>query len=324
MISNPVTAIAHPNIALIKYWGDVDITLHIPANGSISMNLDELFTRTCVAFDSGLKKDEFILDGKEMGGLSLDRVTIHLDHIRNLAKTETFARVESWNNFPMSAGIASSASGFAALSLAASRAAGLQLDETGLSRLARRGSGSACRSVPGGFVEWQAGKSDQESYALSIAPAKHWDIVDCIVVVSEEEKQTSSREGHSIAHTSVLQPARIEDTPRRLESCRSALMEQDFEMLAKVVEQDSNLMHSVMMTSNPPLIYWLPETLAVILAVKALRMNGIQACYTIDAGPNVHVLCPEEDAKEVYQRMIEVRGVKKVLICHPGGPAVIE
>lgn len=101
-------------------------------------------------------------------------------------------------------------------------------------------------------------------------------------------------------------------------------MEQDFEMLAEVVEQDSNLMHAVMMTSKPPLIYWLPETLAVIQAVNAMRMDGIRACYTIDAGPNVHVLCPEEDAQVVYQRMVEVGGVKKVLACHPGGPAVIE
>jgi diphosphomevalonate decarboxylase len=232
--------------------------------------------------------------------------------------------VESWNNFPMSAGIASSASGFAALSLAASRAAGLQLDEISLSRLARKGSGSACRSIPGGFVEWQAGKSDQESYAFSIAPSNHWDIVDCIVVVSEEEKHTSSRKGHSIAHTSALQSARLADTAKRLESCRRAVIEQDFKMLAEVVEQDSNLMHAVMMTSQPPLIYWLPETLAVILAVKAMRNKDIRACYTIDAGPNVHVLCPEEDSQVVYKRMVDIRGVKKVLICHPGGPAVIE
>ena len=133
-----------------------------------------------------------------------------------MAGIPTYARVESQNNFPTGAGLASSASGFAALSLAASQAAGLELDEKDLSRLARTGSGSACRSIPGGFVEWQAGSNDEDSYAYSIAPPNHWDIVDCVALVSQDEKTVSSTSGHSLASTSILQPSRLADAPRRL------------------------------------------------------------------------------------------------------------
>jgi diphosphomevalonate decarboxylase len=140
------TAIANPNIAFIKYWGDKDPMLRIPANGSLSMNLSNLQSRTTVSYDSTLERDELILDRKVPDDLAVERVTRFLDHVRHLAGISYYARVESENNFPTGSGIASSASAFAALSLAASKAAGLQLDERSLSRLARRGSGSACRS----------------------------------------------------------------------------------------------------------------------------------------------------------------------------------
>ncbi len=154
----------------------------------------------------------------------------------------------------MGAGIASSASAFAALALAASAAAGLKLSEKDLSRLARRGSGSACRSIPGGFVEWQAGQDDDTSYAVSIAPPEHWALVDCIAIVSQEHKPTGSAEGQALAHTSLLQAARLADAPRRLEICRRAILDRDFAAFAEVVELDSNLMHAVMMTSSSPLV----------------------------------------------------------------------
>ena len=170
------TAIAHPNIAFIKYWGDIDPELRIPANGSISMNLDGLYTRTTVSFDPELPRDEFRLGGDLITGFRHERVTKFLEHVRQISGMQAYARVESENNFPSGTGIASSASAFAALSLAASSAAGLQLDERDLSRLARRGSGSACRSVPGGFVEWQPGNEDTNSFATSLASADHWNM----------------------------------------------------------------------------------------------------------------------------------------------------
>ncbi len=154
MKANTATALAHPNIAFIKYWGDIDPSMHIPANGSISMNLQELYTRTRVSFDPALEHDQFSLNGCEVEDVALRRVSDFLDYVRQMVGITIFASVESHNNFPVGTGIASSASGFAALSLAASKAAGLNLDERALSRLARTGSGSACRSIPSGFVEW--------------------------------------------------------------------------------------------------------------------------------------------------------------------------
>jgi diphosphomevalonate decarboxylase len=313
------TAIAHPNIAFIKYWGDKDPQLRIPANGSISMNLDGLYSRTKVSFDPSLARDELRLGGEFVTGIRHDRVTNFLDHVRQMSEIKDYARVESENNFPSGTGIASSASAFAALSLAASSAAGLQLDEKALSRLARRGSGSACRSVPEGFVEWQAGDEDADSFAFSFAPPDHWDLNDCIAVVSHEHKETGSREGHALAETSLLQASRVADTPRRLDLCRMAILKQDFEAFAEIVELDSNLMHAVMMTSRPQLLYWLPATLAVIQAVRELRSRGTPVCYTIDAGPNVHVLTQGDHAPAVIANLINIPGVSKVLSARPGG-----
>ena len=318
------TASAHPNIALIKYWGDVDSCLHLPANGSISMNLAGLTTRTKVSFDPSLPQDQFTLNDVPTIGEALDRVGRLLNRVRQLAGITTFARVESQNNFPADAGIASSASGFAALSLAASRAAGLKLNEKDLSRLARTGSGSACRSIPGGFVEWQAGYIDEDSYAYSIAPPEYWDLVDCIALVSREEKHISSSLGHSLAAASLLQAGRVADAPHRLNMCREAINRRDFGALADIVELDSNLMHAVMITSTPTLLYWLPGTVAIMHAVRGWRNEGIPVCYTIDAGPNVHVMCPGEQAEKITERLGQLPGVIQVLTARPGGAARLE
>lgn len=323
MTNSFASAIAHPNIALIKYWGDRIPELHIPANSSISMNLQELYTETSVTFDHSLHQDELNLNGHVGEGELLERLCRFLDHVRHLAGISAFARVNSQNNFPMAAGLASSASGFAALGLAASTAAGLQLDETQLSRLARLGSGSACRSIPAGFVEWQAGQDDHDSYASSIAPPDYWALVDCIALVSPEQKLTSSILGHALADSSPLQHDRLVDAPRRLSLCREAILERDFSKLSRVVEQDSNLMHAVMMTSTPPLIYWQPATLTVMHAVLSWRQDGLPVCYTIDAGPNVHVLTLSAQVDQVLERLRQLKGVEQVLVAHPGGQAVL-
>jgi diphosphomevalonate decarboxylase len=315
------TAQASPNIAFIKYWGNRDAVLRIPANGSISMNLEGLETRTMVTFDANLRQDQLTLNGQPANEEARRRVSSLLDQVRLMAGINLGAQVESRNNFPTGAGIASSASAFAALSLAASAAAGLQVDERERSRLARRGSGSACRSVPGGFVEWRAGTDDESSYAYSLAPAKHWDLVDCVAVVSHAHKPTGSTQGHALAESSPLQAARVASAAGRLEACRNAIVQRDFAALAAVAELDCNLMHAVMMTSQPPLLYWQPATLAIMHAVQEWRAGGLPVFYTIDAGPNVHVLCPAEASPEVTGRLRQIEGVKKVLNAHPGGPA---
>jgi diphosphomevalonate decarboxylase len=317
------TAQAFANIAFIKYWGNRDNILRLPMNGSISMNLDGLHTRTTVSFQPSLPFDELIINGHEIRGAGLDRISYLLDIIRGMADVYDQAEVMSENNFPSGAGIASSASAFAALSLAGSKAAGLGLSEPELSRLARRGSGSASRSIPAGFVEWQAGTSDEDSFAFSIAEPDHWNLVDCIAIVSASHKKTGSTEGHFIASTSPLQAARVADAPRRLEICRKAILERDFTAFASIVELDSDMMHSVMMTSTPALHYWKPASLDVMHCVRQWRMDGIPVCYTVDAGPNVHVICTETEASIVEKRLREIKGVENVLVARVGGPATI-
>ena len=315
------SAIAHPNIAFIKYWGNRDDALRLPLNGSISMNLSGLESRTTVQFDEALEHDTFELNGEFQSSASLQRVSQFLDYVRRLVGSTSYARVSSTNNFPTGAGIASSASAFAALALAASKAAGLDLDQKDLSRLARLGSGSACRSVPDGFVEWLPGEADAGSYAISIAPKDHWDLVDAVAVVSQEHKPIGSTSGHKLAHTSPLNAQRVLDAPERLKNCRDALLERDFAGFADVVELDSNYMHAVMRTSNPPLVYWEPATEVLLWQVWQWRKQGHAVCATVDAGPNVHVLALKNELEWVKDALVELPGVKKVLIGEPADGA---
>lgn len=321
MSTHTATALAHPNIAFIKYWGNRDEVLRIPQNGSISMNLAGLHTHTRVSFDPALEEDTFTLNNQPQTGSSLDRVSKFLGLVRAKADKPWHAKVESANNFPTGAGIASSAAAFAALALASSTALGLELSEVQLSALARRGSGSACRSIPAGFVEWLPGTNDHDSYAVSLAAPSHWDLVDCIAIMRETHKRTGSSEGHLLASTSLLQPARVTSAPDRLLFCRQALLARDFDSLAVVVELDSNLMHAVMMTSLPPLFYWEPASIEIMKSVPEWRKEGLAACYTLDAGPNVHVLCTTADAAEIKSRLEQIPGVIRVLTATPGNGA---
>ncbi|NDJ36984.1 MAG: diphosphomevalonate decarboxylase [Chloroflexi bacterium] len=315
------TARAHSNIAFIKYWGNRNENLRLPVTGSISMNLAGLDTTTTVEFDETLADDRLLLNGEEQTGAALDRVSGHLDYIRAMAGFKQRAYVESENTFPAGAGIASSASAFAALTLAACDAAGLDLDERTLSMTARLGSGSASRSVPGGFVAWWAADRHEDSYAETIAPPEHWDLVDVVAIVSTEHKAVGSTGGHRLAPTSPLQTGRIADAERRLAACRQAILERDFEAFAEVVEHDALMMHAVMMTSQPALIYWTPDTLRLIEAARAWRADGMPVCFTIDAGPNVHLMTPAAYADSVAAMAAALPGVLSVRRADPGGPA---
>jgi diphosphomevalonate decarboxylase len=315
------SAVAFSNIAFIKYWGDYDSFLRLPANGSVSMNLADLFTRAQVTFKDDLMQDTLSINGEPVNGLALERVALFLDLVRQLAGKHLYAEVVSSNNFPLGAGMASSAAAFAALSLAATHAIRLELTEKDLSRLARHGSGSACRSIPGGFVVWKPGCDDQESYAYSLAPAEHWDLTDCIAMVKTTPKRISSTQGHRLADTSVLQTSRVNDAPRRLELCCKAILERDFSLLAEVIELDSNLMHAVMMTSTPPIFYWEPSSIEIMKTVPEWRGEGLAVAYTLDAGANVHVICESHIAELIKIRLEDIQGVSQVLTSRPGGPA---
>jgi len=319
------TAIACANIAFIKYWGQRDAELNLPANSSLSMNLDRLTTVTTVEFSPDYDADVIILDGREERGESRQRIVAHLDRVRAMARLRARARVISENSFPTGAGLASSASGFAALSLAASKAAGLELSERELSILARFGSGSACRSIPGGFSEWTAGTSSEDSFAKQIAPPEHWDLRDVIAIVSRAHKRVGSTEGHIRAPTSHFYQARVASVADRLAEAKAALLEKDLASLGPLIEEDAVSMHAVMMTSRPPIYYWLPSSIQLIHEVQNWRAERLEAYFTFDAGPNVHLICQAADQAEVERRLESIEGVLEVIVSGPGpGARVIE
>jgi diphosphomevalonate decarboxylase len=317
------TARGSANIAFIKYWGNLDEHLRLPVNSSLSMNLDGLYAETTVEWRDNLDSDSLVLNGQAAPEPARLRVSAHLDAIRERTGIHGHAEVISSNNFPMGAGIASSAAAFAALTVAAVRAAGLSLSERVLTTLARLGSGSASRSVPTGLVEWHTASTHEDSFAESIAPPEHWELIDVIAIVSSDHKTVGSREGHQSANSSDLQVARVAGAAKRLEVCKDAILNRDFAVLADVVEHDSNLMHAVMMTSRPPLFYWLPTTLTVMDQVRRWRADGLRVCYTLDAGPNVHCICIRNEADIVSERLRRVSGVVDVRVAGVGGPTIV-
>ncbi len=306
-MNRKVTAIAHPNLALVKYWGKADERLNIPANASISVNLGSATTITSVAFSPDQDADIVVINGQDAAQGAYRRVVRHIDRVRDLAGISARASVESTNDFPASAGIASSASAFAALSLAAARAAGLNLSQRELSILARKGSGSACRSIPDGFVEWIAGTDDASSYACELAPADHWDIAITTAIIDVQPKDVPSSEGHRLAKTSPFYGARLAQLPRTLEIVRQSLLNKDFRAFGQAVEREAISMHAIAMTARSEqddwlsgVYYWQPATMGLIQAVQRWRRDGLEVYLTIDAGPNVHLLC-----EAMYQKDLE-------------------
>jgi diphosphomevalonate decarboxylase len=291
------TAFAPVNVALIKYWGKEDGDLRLPANSSLSVNLTNLGTTTTVEWDENLTRD-----------LADARMIKHLDRVRKLARIDLKARVETKNNFPSGAGLSSSASGFAALTLAAVAAAGLKLAEKDLSRLARLGSGSACRSIPGGWVEWNKG-SDQTSYGKTIFPANYWDLRVLVVILSTEKKRVSSTAGQEGAATSPLYQQRINNIDVKIAKIKNAIKARNFTFLGEIMEADCLNMHAVMKTQTPPLNYWLPETVRVMEAVKRWRVEGLQSYFTINTGQNVFVFCEAKNEDKLVDKLSKLEGV---------------
>ncbi len=315
------TAKAHTNIALIKYWGKRNEKLILPTNSSLSLTLDGFYTVTTTEFRDDLSKDVFILNGKEVEGEAYERVSSYLDLIRSYSKTERYAHIDSTNEVPTAAGFASSASGFAALAASATKALGLQLDDKELSILTRQGSGSACRSIYGGFVEWQMGEKEDgsDSYGVPIASENYWDVRMAGVVLTAKTKKVSSRSGMKrTVDTSPYYSGWLASVPNDLENIKEAIREKDFEKLGSIAEANCLKMHATTLAANPPFTYWLDSTVRVMHAVQQLREEGIPAYFTIDAGPNVKVLyLPESEAK-VAAALKSIPGVTDVILSKPG------
>jgi diphosphomevalonate decarboxylase len=322
----PSTAQAQPNIALIKYWGKRDAALNLPASGSLSLTLASLWTRTRVEFDPALARDELRLNGAKHPA-ALERVTASLDLLRARANTGCRARVETVNNFPTSAGLASSASAFAALVVAASDALGLDLDRQTLSVLARRGSGSAARSIFGGFATMNAGQREDglDAFAEFLLAPEQWPLTVVIAVTSREAKSVSSSVGMELSRrTSPFYADWLAGAEEDLATARAAVLARDFAALAAVSEHNCLKMHAVMLATRPALLYWNSATVACLHRIRALRdVDGLDVFFTIDAGPQVKAVCFPADADRVAATLRELPGVETVLISPLGEGARI-
>ena len=321
------TAVARPNIALVKYWGKADRAGNLPVTGSLSMTLDGFATRTTVTRCPELATDEMALDGLPASPLVLARTMDFVDLVRVSAQADDRVRIVTENNFPTASGLASSASGFAALALALSRVFELPTDPWTVGALARRGSGSAPRSLLGGLVLYRPDEGDGSKDSLvQLCPAVAWDLRMVVAVTSNQAKTVGSGEG--MEHTRTTSPyflAWVEHNRELLKEGRSAVSARDLEALGEVAEASCFAMHASMLASRPPLLYWNSATLGAIQAVRELRAGGIGAWASIDAGPHVKVLCSGNDGAAVATRLAEVEGVCEVREERPGaGAEVVE
>lgn len=313
------TAVAPANLAFVKYWGARDLQRAVPRHPSVSMTLSRCRSR-CTASARPEGGDE-VLTADEDGALDVAAedfsapVLRHVERLRRLAGGGPPLRVATRNNFPTGAGLASSASGFAALTMVCSRVFGLEPSAGERSVWARSsGSGSAARSTLGGYVQWPASGDDMEGPARQLAPPEHWDLRDVVALVDPGEKEVSSREGHRRAGTSPHYRRRLELVPDRIDEVRAAIRDRDLGRLGPVLETEAVELHLVAMSSRPPVFYWSPGTLRVMEAVRSLRSDrGAGAYCTIDAGPNVHVVCEPEDEEGVVERLRKLPPVREVL-----------
>jgi diphosphomevalonate decarboxylase len=308
------TAVAHPNIALIKYWGKRDFERNIPAVGSLSITLDGLTTTTSVFFDTELGEDEFLLGGRaasEMAG----RVTRCLDLVRERVGVRTRARVESNNDFPTAAGLASSASGFVALVTAADAALGADIPQVELADMARRASGSAARSIFGGFVELRlTPDGPRPTETRQILEPSAWPLRVAVAVTETGPKEIGSTEGMvRTERTSPYYEGWVNSSEDDLAEARGAIARRDFEALADVSESSCLKMHAVMLSARPGLVYWNGATVECIRRVRELRANGVPVFFTIDAGPQVKAVCAPEAFDRVAAELAEAEGVQQVL-----------
>ena len=310
------TATAPSNIAFIKYWGKKDEKLKLPENGSISMNLDNLTTTTTVEFDSKYKKDLIIINNK-IDSKESDRVIGQLNLVRKEANIFEKAKVVSNNNFPDGTGLSSSASGFAALTLAAVKAAGLNLNEKELSILARQGSGSACRSIPDGFVEWLDGSTSDSSYARSLYPQNYWKIVDVVAIVSQEKKDISSTAGQQLVTTSPFFSARLSRIKEKISRFKKILKDKNFTELGELIEEEAIELHTIMLTSKPSLIYWLPETVKLMKEVKKWRSDGLEEYFTVNTGQDIHLIIEEKNTERLVKKLKNIGEIKNIIINRP-------
>lgn len=324
------TAIAPSNIAFTKYWGRKNEKLRIPDNGSVSMCLSDLLTTTTVEFSPNYKADSFTLlrDNSKVASrkahlsarIDLDpsiRVFAHLDHIRKLAGINLKAKVVSQNNFPSSTGLSSSASGFAALTVAAATAAGLKLTEKQLSILARQGSGSACRSIPSWFVEWIDGNTNETSYAKQIFPPTYWKIADVVAVISSHKKEVPTSKGQQTATSSPFMKTRLAQMPQKNQLLKKLIKTKNFTKFGELIEAEALELHTIMMTQNPPLIYLEPNSIMLMKLCQQWRTEGLPVYFTLNTGQDIHLIVEQKNISKLKSKLKKVKEVKQIIVNYP-------
>ncbi len=311
---------ARSNIALVKYWGKRDPHLNLPAAGSVSMTLSGLTTLTELEFVDAAT-DVFVLNGTTLQGKGAAKLSAFIDRIRKASGTDLKVQMTSENNFPTAAGLASSASGFAALAVASAAAAGLELSEQQLSVLARQGSGSASRSIPGGFVHWHRGQlaDGTDSFAESVAPPNHWNLTCLVLVTVRGEKDVPSTLGmnHTMASSPFYQ-AWVDSVAADIDEALAAIESKDFDRLADVAERSCLAMHASALAAKPGVLYWNAKTVDLIHRVRSLRAQGTPCFFTIDAGPHVKVFCESEHAPRLQAAFQEDPNVLEIIMASPG------
>lgn len=318
------TAIAPSNIAFTKYWGRKDdpapsgAGLRLPENGSIAMCLSNLLTTTTVEFSSKYSKDQVTINGGGVEEGESERVIKHLDRVRKIVGINEKARVESINNFPSGTGLSSSASGFAALTLAASTAAELKLSEKQLSILARQGSGSASRSIPSGFVEWLDGNTSETSYAKQIFPSSYWKIADVVAIVSEGRKRIATSKGMESAKSSPFMKVRLSHMKQKNKQVKKFIKQRNFKDFGELVEAEALELHTIMLTRKPALIYWTPGTLQIMKLVSHWRTEGLPVYFTINTGQDIHLICEQKNVEKVKNKLKKLDFVKEIIVNTPG------
>lgn len=309
---------AHTNIALIKYWGKENEEWIIPKNNSLSLTLDAFYTDTKVTFDKNLKEDELILDGIKQDSSAISKVRRILDEVRAQTNGPLKARVESRNHVPTAAGLASSASGLAALAGAASYSAGLSLSDKELSKLARIGSGSASRSIYGGFAEWIKGHNHDSSFAVPVDDAD-WDIGMLFIIVNDAVKEVSSRDGMKrTVETSPFYDGWLNSLDTDLSEMKSAISDRNIEKVGSIAERNALKMHATTLGANPPFTYWTAESMTAMNAVRDLRKMGYTAYFTMDAGPNVKLICKQSQLSELKKHLNERFDEDQLIEARPG------
>ncbi|NOZ93494.1 MAG: diphosphomevalonate decarboxylase [Acidobacteria bacterium] len=308
------TAVAHPNIALVKYWGKAAVEDNLPAVGSLSITLGGLSTTTTVRFDPALEHDRFFLSGREDPTMG-HRVSACLDRLRARLGSGLHAVIESENDFPTAAGLASSASGFAALVTAADAALRGNLPPEDRADLARQCSGSAARSVFGGFVELRLTPGGPRPTETSqLLPPEAWPLEVLVAVTSTGPKETGSTEGMlRTERTSPYYRAWVESSPADLAGARAAVVARDFEALAEISEASCLKMHGLMLSARPGLLYWNGTTLECLHRIRKLRRSGVPVFFTVDAGPQVKAVCLPEGVERVRAELAAVPGVLRIL-----------